>query len=548
MRRISNMTTSLMRAAVMIAWAALAASCAKVVSPSGGPKDTDPPVAVSIDPPDKTIRFQEKEISIAFNEMIQLKNRDQILISPSPAEQPEIRVKGKKISVSFQGSLKANTTYTVNFGNAVADVNEGNEIPGFQYVFSTGDKIDSSELSGEVVTANYLSPAKNHLVMIYADTGNDSLPLKNKPDYFSRTNEKGTFSIPNIPERKYKVFALRDANANFIFDQPNESVAFIDSAVSPEKKAFMLHSFEEEPRMQNIIQFTNMSQDKYLLVFKKPVQRIYTQVLNASGNKRSFDIKEYSSQRDSVVWWYTGIGEDTLHAIIVDKINQFSDTVSILVKKSDEKKSSSRRLPKLTAGIVLSKIQKTDYFKPAQIIFSEPVVSVSSGDISLASDSTPVPFVITPSDSSMRKFSLEVRWKENAKYRLLMPKGCLTGISHAINDSLTIDFSTSEESQYGSLTTSIQGIEKNKAHLLQLLDENDHVIENLAMSGDTTHPFRHMMPGKYRLRIIRDSNGNGKWDTGNYLKKIQPEKVFMHPDIHQIRANWDIELKWNLSE
>ncbi|MCK5170734.1 MAG: Ig-like domain-containing protein, partial [Bacteroidales bacterium] len=205
--------------------------CAKIVAPTGGPKDEEHPLIVEIDPPDKTVNFDSKKISITFNEFIQLKDlNNNLIISPPVEEKPDIKVKGKALVIEFAEELKDSTTYNIYFGNSVQDYNEGNPIENFQYVLSTGSYIDSLSIKGQVINSFNLLPEEGVFVMLYKDS-EDSVPIKQIPDYISKTNEEGYFRINNIRENQYKLFCLRDLNKNYLFDLPSEEIAYTDSLI-----------------------------------------------------------------------------------------------------------------------------------------------------------------------------------------------------------------------------------------------------------------------------------------------------------------------------
>ncbi len=206
-------------------------SCAKVVAPTGGPKDEEHPLIVEVNPPDYTVNFDSKKISITFNEYIQLKDlNNNLIISPPVGEKPDVKVKGKTLVIEFNEELKDSTTYNIYFGNSVQDYNEGNPIENFEYVLSTGTYIDSLSISGKIINSFNLLPEEGVYVMLYKDL-EDSVPIKQIPIYISKTNKEGLYRINNISNNKYKLFALRDFNKNYLFDLPNEDIAFIDSLV-----------------------------------------------------------------------------------------------------------------------------------------------------------------------------------------------------------------------------------------------------------------------------------------------------------------------------
>ena len=209
------------------------AACANPVAPTGGPRDTDPPLIIRSEPENSSVNFDAAEIRISFDEFVQVRGLAQQFLSSPPFEKvPETRIRGKTLSIQLEEELRDNTTYTLFFGNTIADFNEGNAIPNYRFIFSTGPVLDSMELKGRVISAKTMAPEKEIFVMLYDDY-RDSIPLLERPYYISRTNDKGDFTFTNLRNMPYKIFALRDVNANLIYDQPNEEIAFMSELIHP---------------------------------------------------------------------------------------------------------------------------------------------------------------------------------------------------------------------------------------------------------------------------------------------------------------------------
>lgn len=216
-------------------------NCAKEVSPTGGPKDSIPPAPVREEPPNHSTNFDSREITVYFDEFIQLKDvRSQFLSSPPFKNSPDIKEKGRSIGIELKDELRDSTTYTLNFGNSVVDYREGNPLKNFRYVFSTGDVLDSLELYGKVTDAYTGEPRENVLVMLYS-TIKDSIPLLELPEYVSRTDEDGEYYISNIRLDTFKIFALDDENSNYMYDSPEEDIGFSDSLIIYEKQHVEIH-------------------------------------------------------------------------------------------------------------------------------------------------------------------------------------------------------------------------------------------------------------------------------------------------------------------
>lgn len=202
--------------------------CAQIVAPTGGPKDTLPPYLVNATPPDSSLHFKSKKIVLDFDEFIQLQDlQKQLIIAPNPKRQPQIRSKLRTLTISWENdTLKPNTTYTINMGNAIEDIDEGNPLKGFRYVFSTGDYLDSLEIGGEIRDARTGMPDSTMAVMLYYDL-TDSVVTKEKPVYYARTTGDGSFLFRNLPHGTFKLFALKDANGDLQYNDSTEAIAFI---------------------------------------------------------------------------------------------------------------------------------------------------------------------------------------------------------------------------------------------------------------------------------------------------------------------------------
>jgi len=269
----------------------LLASCANIVTPSGGSKDITPPAVVKSSPENYSTRFDVDIVTITFDEFIQLQDlRNHLIISPPIEQAPDFRIKGKTVIIKFAEKLVDNTTYTINFGDAIRDITESNPIENFQYVFSTGDFLDSLSIKGKVENAFDLKTAKGTLVMLYACSNTsseyDSLPYKELPNYFAKTDASGGFKINNIKEGKYQVFALKDENRNYLYDLPNEQIAFLNKTIDPAGSSeILLPLFEETKSKQRLKKAYAEQYGKLTFIFNEPTNNVRLRPLNFSSKK-----------------------------------------------------------------------------------------------------------------------------------------------------------------------------------------------------------------------------------------------------------------------
>ncbi len=525
----------------------LFSSCAQIVSPTGGPQDTTPPKILKYEPDSLPVNFSSKTIRLKFNEYIQLKElSSQLVISPPMKQQPEINVRGKDLVIEIKDTLKKNTTYTFNFGNAITDITEGNAIEDFQYVFSTGPVIDSLSLSGVVKNAFTLSPEKGVLVMLY-DTYDDSVPLKHTPTYFTKTKPDGSFKINYLRAGKYKIFAVKDANSNYLYDTPDEMIAFKDSLIDiPSTKKVEMLLFKEERKKQFVKSAKAVGYGHVKVVFNKPNPIMGFQIINVLGKEDKFGVVQSNNTNDSMDFFIPDYDQDSIRIIISDDLVAI-DTVEL---KMPKKKSEDVLKPLDGSG--QNKIQSIN--TPYVIKFNQQI-----GKLKILVDSKPYIVVLKGKDgvevndiyvrSQLNRMEiypnvdLSKNWEENQEYRGCVLPGSVEDIFKSTNsDTIKFSFKTFEQKYYGSFKLNLKTENKNEK-VLQLIGPS---IEEDSLNGSKVLDYQFLNPGNYSLRLINDDNKNKKWTTGNYFKHQQPEKVKYYPNPITIRSNWDLELEWKV--
>jgi len=555
--------------------------CANPVTPEGGPKDTKPPKVADCDPPELTTHFDKKDIRITFNKYIQLKDQhNQINIAPPLIPHTDIRLRGKSILIRLADSLKFNTTYSIHFGESISDLTENNILHDFTYTFSTGSFIDSLSLSGRIFSAFDLLPQKDVITMLYINENDtlplDSLPFHVKPYYMAKTNENGEFTFRNLRNVPFLLFALKDMNGDYIFNLPNEKIAFCDSLVkgiyvkpvSPEilkkdsaekhdtllpkkdtsgfKKqttpGYALMLFEESDSIQKILKADMINEDQVGIYYRFPTvdpEFIPMNIPNVPG----WMIPEFNATRDSVFLWLNNIGKDSLYLRLVDK-GKTLDTARInLLKKSLKKKKTDKG----TASLVKLKLStnmpdgRLNQFKRDPVIISSyPLSGQDFTRILLVDGKDTIRPKLAFTDSVKRRLRVFYKWKEDHPYRLIIPDSVFRSINGHSNDSLVVSFRTHALRDFGSIQMTIS-IKDPSDYIIQLLDEKENVLERNIISASGKVKFDYLPPGKYSIKAIFDRNRNGRWDTGRFSRKIQPEKVQYFQKIIEVRANWDID-------
>jgi hypothetical protein len=521
---------------LLLAVLLLVGGCASVVAPSGGPKDVAPPKMLSETPPALTTHFSEKTIVFTFDEFIQIKDKDkQVVISPIMKPAPEMTVKGKKLIVTLKSPLKDSSTYTINFGNAICDLHEGNALSGFSYVFSTGDYVDTLSLRGNVLFAETNNPEKDVLVMLYT-TFDDSLPYLSTPSFITRTDDKGNFKINNINHGPFKIFALKDADNNYKFNSSDESVAFLPTPVTAgDSTPIQLRLFKEEETKLYVKESKPLSPLSARIILNKPSSAV---ILPLDSSSKAIRYTDYGLNRDTVILWFNDTLKDTLKVVVKNNGVVF-DTLSL-----NKSVSSKRTAGKLTVAMPQSTLHIPGSLW--QLQSSLPLDSIRHDKITIMLDSVKyVAFTDSFSAASPQYFYLNAGSKEKTKYRLTLLPGALKSIYQTTNDTTIIDVTTAAFTDLGSIKIKLSGL-KNGKYVLQLVDEKDNALTEKIITSDGIYLFENLSPVKCRIKLIDDTDGNGKFTTGNYLKSIQPEKCYYYGETITVRANWDIETDWNV--
>lgn len=545
-------------------------SCAQVVAPGGGPTDKAPPKVLKYLPDSAKLSFDAKHIEIVFDEYIQLKDlSNHLIISPRMSKQPEITVKSKTLSIVIDKNeqLLPNTTYSINFGNALQDVNENNPYENFRYLFSTGTYIDSLSIKGKVSDAFSQRSEKGILVMLYSSM-DDSAAYKGHPDYFTRTNADGTFLISNIRQANYKLVAIKDLNADYKYDEGAEPIAFFKDTVFPAlKQNILMEMFQENSKKIQLKKYMHDQYGKIMLIFSQGTDSIGINILN-NDRKGVQEFTYFSKDKDTLTYWIKNFEKDTL-LLQVNNGSTILDTVEFkMIKKEDALKSKKKPL-KLSLTGSPNGNQGFDLGKELSIQFSSPLADFPSS-LPIKKDSVKQDFyphqdglttlffcvwdstttVENPEDPSelihAPTKSAFSAWKENTKYHLFIPPGSITDIFGLTNDSINISFKTKEEKFYGSLKLNLD-VYPSERFIVQLLSESGAVVREDNIGGkNQVIEYKYLYPQKYKLRIIDDYNTDSKWSPGNYFKKKPPEKVIYNNETIMIRSNWDAEVDWKV--
>ncbi len=526
--------------------------CAQVIPLNGGQRDLEPPKVIESIPANAALNFKGRTIEFKFDEFVQVRDiANQLVVTPQTKEKPLVEANGKKITVKFGEELLPNTTYRIFFGNAISDMRESNIISNFEYVFSTGNTIDSLFIEGKVAKAFNLKPEKETTVGLYVADENDSVVFKKKPLYFTKTNDNGAYKLSYLPKASFKIFAFTDYNKNLMFDGGEEAVSFNNSIIKTGSDSLVVLKTFKEPSAK--------------LFLKKAYSPFYG-VAYVIYNKESKNVVEsyYNDQRDNISGG-SGINDtckvyykdifDTLRLKLHHPDINITDTIAITVsskERFERQKTENKTI--LTVDVSPLNGTKMDYFTNPVLMFNnwmdEKNMDASKMILSYKTDS------IIKTDLQLTKkaensFVITNKLLPGINYELLLKKGAFKTMIGTESDSVKIAFKTTEASDYAKLNLKLL-LPRKENYIVQLVDASEIVIAeqyvemSLTSSAEQQLKFKNLMPGNYFVKVIEDKNQNKKWDTGNILLQKQPETIFFNALAIKLLADWDSETEWKV--
>ncbi len=568
-----------------LALAVLTNGCANIGALNGGKKDTTPPrVVTARSTPNFQTNFKKQPIRLVFDEYIKLDDVfKQVVISPPLDENPTVESKDSRSVVLTFGKdvvLRENATYTINFGSSVKDLNEGNVAKNLRFVFSTGNKIDSLTVVGRVIDAVSGQPVDGALLMLY-DNFSDTIVRKKKPFYFGRTEKDGIARIENVGEGSFKAFALVDKDQNYLFNQDVERIGFPDSliTVSLTSNAPQLFppdtstvdktlDFERTPQYpkkktakDTASKAANAEQQRassnVTIRLFDPVKK--SQLMTKETDKYGVVKLIYNDEPKKVTVNFDQIGQTVLTEVSKDTLLVFYDLARDaawnLIAKNDTFPNDTIRVrtkgradflkkTKLEAVNAPKSINKHPT-KPIVLTFTNPLQNIDSQRIELLdSAKKTIPLSIKRDSVSPRKLQINANWQEGKRYTLQILPSALTDIYGLKNDTVSMSIGVQLKEDFGDLTLKITHLDSTKNHICQVLGgggmvEKEFYIEQKARF---TTRLETIQPDGYTIKIIEDVNKNRRWDTGNYDKHTQPERIFSQT-AESLRANWEVEVE-----
>ena len=507
--------------------------------PSGGSKDTIPPVILRSSPENYSIHFTDSEIEIRFDEYIKLKDiGKELIISPPMKNAPIITPlsTSKSLKIKITDTLKPNTTYVFNLGNSIVDNNEGNVFEYYKYVFSTGDYIDSLKLSGRVRDAQLVSPEIPATLMLYEmnDAYKDSLVYSEKPMYITNSiDSTGTFEFTNLKEGQYILLALKEENNDYTFQPKNDKIGFVTSVVNiPTDSTFTLTLFKETLQYK-LTRPSHAGKNHLVFGYEGDADSLKIQLLSDSAP--DFESLTYKDEiKDSIHYWYKpAIEVDTLLFKVTRK--NVIDTVNVRLR---ELYRDSLNISLINSGTVKLK-------DSLRLRSTTPLIGFNSEKIQVMTlDSTFIEAELRL-NKKHNQANIFFPKKESENYRVLLLPGALTDFFGKENDSIKLNVKTRPTSDYGTMTLNVENIDRFPI-IVQLVDDKYKVVAENYLTSEGAIFFDEILPSKYYLRVIYDDNQNRKWDTGSFLDRREPERVIYYPSKIDVRANWSLNETFKL--
>ena len=579
--------------------------------PDGGWFDDDPPVVIGSDPADQSTNISSKKITIFFNEFIKLEDAtSKVIVSPPQLEVPEIKAAGRKIVVELQDSLKENTTYTIDFSDAISDNNEGNPLGSYTYSFSTGGQIDTMEVAGYVLDASNLEPIKGILVGLYDDLADSA--FKTKPMIrVSRTDSHGHFVIKGIAPGTYRVYALQEMDGNFRFSQRSEMIAYNHETYTPSSKpdvridtiwrdSLHIDAFRQTPYTHflpddiTLLAFTHIQTERYLLKTERSEPDKFSMYFSCGDsllpvikglnfNADSAFVVEANEKRDTIHYWLRDsmlVNQDTLHMEISymmtdtlgNLVNQ-TDTLEALAKVSYEKrqKQKEEEIERWVKEQEKKKKREQPYdsiypvtpLKPTYNVSSQmdpdkkvtiempaPLVRCDTSAVHLYSmiDSLwyEAPFTFQPVAHQLRRYEILAEWQPGIEYSLEIDSAAFEDIHGLVSQAYKQGLKVKSLDEYSTLTLNLSGIADTLPLRVQLLNASGNIVKEVLAKGGTAH-FDYVSPAKYFVSAYVDANSNAIWDTGDYDEDRQPEDVYFYNRVIECKEKFDVTLPWDLT-
>lgn len=582
------------------------AACASMGRPDGGAKDELPPVFVRSNPMPGALEFKGSRVEVFFDENVKLDDaQNKVVVSPIPLQQPSVSANGRKVVVEFRDTLEPNTTYTIDFSDAIRDLNEGNILESYATDFSTGTTRDTLAIAGMVLEARSLEPAQGMLVGVHSDPADSALMLK-RFDRIAKTDQYGRFIVRNLPAGSYRIYAINDVNRDYKWDR-SEDVAFLDEVLTPHAEAMevtdtlrssagtdsivtrpgvrllpndvLLTWFNENYASQYLKNYTRPDSTRLVIELGAPSDTFPELMMldgPAAGSRlRDVSVFQYNSRRDSLTYWLRDprmVAVDTMrfamHYLRTDTLNNLSwtdDTLRVVYKRPIPKKTKKQKTQpdSIAADSTATKVPtfritsptrgSQELNKPLLLEMPAPVERMDAGGMHISQlvDTVwfdlPAPAFTMDSINNPLQYYYNYKWQEGTKYKLTVDSAAVTNIYGIENEPLSMEFLTKSTEDYSTVQLTLtlpEGIDNPV--VVELLSTSDKPVASQSLGPDNTVKFEYLAPATYYARAFIDVNGNGTWDTGNVMNHVYPEDTYYYDKKINVRKNWDIQQNWQV--
>lgn len=584
-----------------MASALLFAACANVGNPSGGPRDEDPPYLISANPGQGARDVKRTRLSLTFNEIVNVKDAFQKVVVSPAARPPKVSANGRRVTIDFD-SLRPNTTYTIDFADAIEDNTESNKLRNFAYTFSTGPDLDTLRIAGRVLGSRDLEPRPGMLVGVHRNLPDsvmiaDSIFMKTPLLRVAKADDRGRFVIRGLAPGDYRVFALMDNDGDFMFSSDQEEMGFYDVAVTPYTESteaidsiynklgqvdtvirrqrtrylpndVLLRTFVSNRRPQYVARSERNDSNRLFIKLNAPMTKLPS--MRILGQEGKFPgIIESRPELDSITVWlpkelasrdsvmmaidYTRLERGKAPAQITDTLKFIRKRMPVPKKKKKERKLSvADSLALITTSFKIENTSGHEVWDVVRLEAPTPLVRLDTTKIHLQEmkDSVWIDVkgplkVYRPDSVAPRILAVDYNWDYDRKYKLVVDTLAGTDIYGLVTRPLEQEITTKAAADYCTLTLNITGMEQGVPAFAELLDTSDKVVRTaVVQNGRAFFPF--LAAGKYYVRLIEDYNGNGVYDTGDYETGLQPDLAYYYPKVINIKKNWDKEEAWDL--
>jgi uncharacterized protein (DUF2141 family) len=511
--------------------------CASIQTPQGGPKDTKPPKILSMTPKNQTRNFNAKKIIIEFDEYFNIKDEfKEFSISPDQEKLPVLKKRQKRLEIALQDSLEKNTTYTLNFGKSIADVNEGNVVKNLSYVFSTGPEIDSLSISGKVINSLSDEPEKEVTVFILP-LERDTIFGKKRPSIYTTTDSAGTYKLNNLRKGTYKVYAVKESSGggDKIYQQISDEIGFIKEPVVIDKNLenINLQIFKELAPEFRVLDRKLNNDGSISIIFNQQLKSPKITITDPPA----VDIDKYvhfSKNNDTAKVWLKDLSFDSVKVAIQDQ-GKVLQTLNFTRGKKDTYTRDITIADNLSGG-------KLNPFQQLTLTFPFPMTAADPSKITFLEDSVKrTNFEVVKDSVDFLKYYIKFPWKNKRNYDIKLGAGAFTAIFNAKNKDIPKRFTLENQDAYTTLILNVTVPDTAKSYVVQFLNEKKDIIKSFPISKNGKIMFSKYPAGKYMLRIVYDDNKNGIWDTGNVKGGYQPEKVWYVKALLDLKPNWERE-------